>query len=159
MIGPLSRPHRPLWGPLAGGAALQVVRRCRRWASAPGAARLVFLLADMEKAADAQTLSAKIFENCGIVFYTILKFLMYFIVHCRLFVFFLSKFFLLCSFLPSLFGLFWYSKFSFQNKMEFWNRWIHIDHLGPKLNTKIGLNHPPMHHSPTTHHQELLGHF
>ena len=26
----LSRPHRPFWGPLAGGSALQAVRRCRR---------------------------------------------------------------------------------------------------------------------------------
>ena len=26
----LSRPRRPFWGPLAGGSALQAVRRCRR---------------------------------------------------------------------------------------------------------------------------------
>ena len=32
----LSRPRRPFWGPLAGGAALQAVRRCRRCGVAGG---------------------------------------------------------------------------------------------------------------------------
>ena len=36
----LSRPRQPFWGPLP--AILQAVRRCRQWARAPVAARLVF---------------------------------------------------------------------------------------------------------------------
>ena len=38
-----SRPHRPFWGPQRTFWILQAVWRCRRWASAPGAAaRLLF---------------------------------------------------------------------------------------------------------------------
>ena len=41
-LGSVSWPQRRCrWCGVAGGAALQAVRRCRRWASAPGAARLV----------------------------------------------------------------------------------------------------------------------
>ena len=44
-VCPITRPRWPFrsgrWG-VAGKEVLQAVRRCRRWASAPGAARLVF---------------------------------------------------------------------------------------------------------------------